>query len=70
MIFKDFKQKEKRELFRFISQLAILAGYEMSEQGYAQYNAVVLGFLENSGLMADFQVLANKAKEAGFLGNG
>ena len=47
---------------QIISQLAILAGYEMSEQSYAQYNTVVLEFLEVSGLLADFQVLAGDAR--------
>jgi len=40
---------------QIISQLAILAGYEMSEQSYTQYNTVVLEFFEDSGLLADFQ---------------
>ena len=70
MIFKDLEQRDKHEFFRFISQLAILAGYEMSEQSYAQYNTVVLEFLEDSGLLADFQALADKARGAGYLGKG
>jgi hypothetical protein len=70
MIFKDLEQRDKREFFRFISQLAILAGYEMSEQSYAQYNTVVLEFLEDSGLLADFQALADEARGAGYLGKG
>jgi len=55
---------------QIISQLAILAGYEMSEQSYAQYNTVVLEFLKVSGLLVDFQVLADEARGAGYLGKG
>ena len=70
MTFKDLEQRDKREFFQFISQLAVLAGREMSEQSYTQYNAVVLEFLEDSGLMPDFQALANEARGAGYLGKG
>jgi hypothetical protein len=55
---------------QIISQLAILAGYEMSEQSYAQYNTVVLEFLKVSGLLVDFQALADEARGAGYLGKG
>ena len=55
---------------QIISQLAILAGYEMSEQSYAQYNTVVSEFLEDSGLLSYFQALEYDARSAGYLGNG
>ena len=70
MILKKLPQRDKYLLFRFISQLAIIAGYEMSDEGYDQYNTVVLEFLEDSGMMGDFQALAGRARSAGYLGKG
>lgn len=67
--FQKLKHKEKRRLFQFIAHLAILAGREMSEQGYRDYNDVVIEFLEDTGLMGDFQALAAKVELTGILGN-
>ncbi len=60
--FQKLKHKDKRRLFQFIAHLAILAGREMSEEGYQDYNSVVVEFLENAGLMSDFQALAAKVE--------
>jgi len=67
--FQRLKHKDKRRLFQFIAHLAILAGREMSEQGYRDYNDVVVEFLEDTGLMADFQALAAKVELMGIEGS-
>jgi hypothetical protein len=56
--FQKLNHKDKRRLFQFIAHLAILAGREMSEKGYQDYNSVVVEFLEDTGLIGDFQALA------------
>lgn len=67
--FQKLKHKDKRRLFQFIAHLAILAGREMSEQGYQDYNDIVVEFLEDTGLMGDFQALAAKVELTGFEGS-
>ena len=69
MYFQKLKHKDKRRLFQFIAHLAILAGREMSEQGYQDYNDIVVEFLEDTGLMGDFQALAAKVELTGFEGS-
>jgi hypothetical protein len=66
--FQKMKFKDKRRLFQFIAHLAILAGREMSEEGYQDYNDVVIEFLEDTGLMIDFQALAAKVELMGIEG--
>ena len=66
--FQKIKFKDKRRLFQFIAHLAVLAGREMSKEGYEDYNSVVVEFLEDTGLMADFQAVAAKVKITGFEG--
>ena len=66
--FQKLKHKDKRRLFQFIAHLAILAGREMSEEGYRDYNDVVIEFLEDTGVMADFQALAAKVELTGIEG--
>jgi hypothetical protein len=66
--FQKMKFKDKRRLFQFIAHLAILAGREMSEEGYRDYNDVVIEFLEDTGLMIDFQALAAKVELMGIEG--
>jgi len=63
--FKKLNHKDRRRLFQFIAHLAILAGREMSEEGYQDYNSVVVEFLENAGLMGDFQALAANVELTG-----
>ena len=60
--FQKLKFQDKRRLFQFIAHLAILAGREMSEQSYRDYNDVVVEFLEDTGLMGDFQAVAAKVE--------
>ena len=67
--FQKLKHKDKRRLFEFIAHLAILAGREMSKQGYQDYNDVVIEFLEDTRLMSDFQALAVKVELTGFEGS-
>lgn len=67
--FQKLKHKDKRRLFQFIAHLAILAGREMSEQGYQDYNDVVVEFLEDTGLMGEFQALAANVKLTGIEGS-
>lgn len=67
--FQKIKYKDKRRLFEFIAHLAILAGREMSEQGYQDYNDVVVEFLEDTGLMADFQAVAANVELNSFGGS-
>ena len=62
MSFEKLDNEEKRQLFQFIAHIAILAGREMSEKGYQDYNSVVAEFLEDMGLMSDFQALAAKVE--------
>jgi len=69
MRFQKLKYKDKRRLFQFIAHLAILAGREMSKQGYRDYNDVVIEFLEDTGLMGEFQAQAAKVKLTGFEGS-
>ena len=69
MRFQKLKHKDKRRLFQFIAHLAILAGREMSEQGYRDYNDVVIEFLEDTGLVGEFQALAAKVELTGFEGS-
>ena len=69
MYFQKLKHKDKRRLFQFIAHLSILAGREMSEDGYQDYNNVVVEFLEDTGLMGDFQALAAKVELTGFEGS-
>lgn len=69
MRFQKLKYKDKRRLFQFIAHLAILAGREMSEQGYRDYNDVVVEFLEDTGLMGEFQALGAKVELTGFEGS-
>jgi hypothetical protein len=57
----SIKNSDKRRLFEFIAHLAILAGREMSKDGFAEYNEVVWLFLNNAGLMDDFKTNAEKA---------
>lgn len=64
MNFKQLDKKDKRRLFEAIAHLAILAGREMSEEGFQDYNSVVVEFLESVGLMNDFQALAAKVEGA------
>lgn len=66
--FQELKFKDKRRLFQFIAHLAILAGREMSKEGYEDYNCVVVEFLEDTGLMGEFQAVAAKVKITGFEG--
>lgn len=63
--FQKLNHKDKRRLFQFIAHLAILAGREMSKEGYQDYNSVVVQFLEDMGLMHDFQALAAKVQLTG-----
>lgn len=56
--FQKLRYKDKKRLFQFIAHLAILAGREMSEEGYQDYNSVVVEFMEDTGLMGDFQAIA------------
>jgi len=63
MDFSKLKNREKRRLFEFISHLAILAGREMSEKGYLNYNDVVMEFLDDVVLLDDFMAVAAKIKE-------
>ena len=67
--FQKLNHKDKRRLFQFIAHLAILAGREMSEEGYQDYNSVVVEFLEDTGLMGDFQAVAAKVELTGSGGN-
>lgn len=67
--FQKLKHKDKRRLFQFIAHLAILAGREMSKQGYRDYNDVVIEFLEDTGLIGDFQAVAAKVNLTGTLGS-
>ncbi|MBU1023487.1 hypothetical protein KKB99_04275 [bacterium] len=69
MSFEKLNNKEKRQLFQFIAHLAILAGREMSEEGYQDYNSVVVAFLEDTGLVGDFQALAAKVELNSIGGN-
>jgi hypothetical protein len=69
MCFKKLGHKDKRMFFRFIAHLAILAGREMSEEGFQGYNGVVVEFLEDANLMDDFQALAAKVEIVGSGGN-
>ena len=62
MAFLDLNKGEKRRLFEFIAHLAILAGQEMSEEGYAHYNDVIIAFLNNAGLLNDFMATASDAE--------
>jgi hypothetical protein len=62
MRFKKLNHKDKRRLFQFIAHLAILAGREMSDKGFQEYNGVVVEFLEDTGLIGDFQALAAKVE--------
>ncbi len=59
--FRKLSNDKKQRLFKFIAHLAILAGEEMSPEGYAQYNEVVSEFLMVNGLMDDFVANARKA---------
>lgn len=68
MSFLKLNDNEKNQLFKFISHLAIIAGQEMSEEGYQNYNNVVVEFLEDTKLIDDFQALAAKVQIAGFKG--
>ena len=56
--FQKLNHRDKRRLFQFIAHMAILAGREMSEEGYQDYNSVVVEFLEDTGLIGDFQAMA------------
>jgi hypothetical protein len=67
--FQKLNHRDKRRLFQFIAHLAILAGQEMSEEGYQDYNSVVVEFLEDAGLMNDFQALAANVELTSFGGN-
>ena len=67
--FQKLNHKDKRRMFQFIAHLAILAGREMTEQGYRDYNDVVVEFLEDTGLMGDLQSLAAKVELTGFEGS-
>jgi hypothetical protein len=67
--FQKLNHKDKRRLFQFIAHLAILAGREMSEEGYQDYNSVVVEFLEDTGLIGDFQALSAKVEPTGFEGS-
>ena len=67
--FQKLNHKEKRRLFQFIAHLAILAGHEMSEEGYQEYNSVVIEFLEETELIDDFQALAAKVELNSIAGN-
>jgi hypothetical protein len=69
MRFKKIGHKDKRMFFRFIAELAVLAGREMSKEGFQEYNGVVVEFLEDVDLMDDFQALAAKVEVAGSGGN-
>jgi hypothetical protein len=69
MRFQKLKHKDKRRLFQFIAHLAILAGREMSEEGYQDYNSVVVEFLEDTGLIGDFQATAAKVELTNSGGN-
>jgi hypothetical protein len=69
MSFAKLDNEEKQRLFQFIAHLAILAGREMSEKGYRDYNSVVVEFLEDTGLMSDFQALAAKVEINSIGGN-
>ncbi len=62
MVFIELAEEEKQRLFEFIAQLAIMAGEEMSREGFAAYNDVVMGFLNNAELLDDFMAVAAKAK--------
>jgi hypothetical protein len=67
--FQRLNHRDKRRLFQFIAHLAILAGQEMSEESYQDYNSVVVEFLEDTGLMNDFQALAANVELTSFGGN-
>ena len=67
--FQKIKFKDKRRLFQFIAHLAVLAGREMSKEGYEDYNSVVVEFLEDTGLLADFQAVAAKVELTGIEGS-
>jgi hypothetical protein len=69
MRFQKLNHKDKRRLFQFIAHLAILAGHEMNKEGYEDYNDVVVEFLEDTELMADFQALAANVELTGFEGS-
>lgn len=61
MMLADLDMSEKLQLFKFIAHLAILAGQEMSPEGYAGYNEVVYEFLYRSDLFDDFEATAREA---------
>ena len=67
--FQKLNHKDKRRLFQFIAHLAILAGQEMGEEGYQDYNSVVVEFLEDTGLIADFQAVAANVELNSFGGS-
>lgn len=62
MNFKELNNPGKRRLFEFIAHLAILAGQEMSEEGYKHYNDVVFEFLDDANLIDDFMAVASKVE--------
>ena len=61
MSFKKLNHREKQQLFEFIAALAILAGKEMSKEGYAEYNETVLYYLDQMDLIGDFMAASKKA---------
>lgn len=67
--FQRLNYKDKQLLFQFIAHLAILAGRDMSEEGYQDYNSVIVEFLEHAGLISDFQAVAAKVKRVGSAGS-
>ena len=52
-----------------IDSTHILAGQEMCEESFQEYNSVVVEFLEDTGLMGDFQAVAAKVKIIGVGGS-
>ena len=54
MSLKKMKPKQKRQIFEMIAALAVLAGEEMSEEGFAIYNDTLFGYIKRYDLLEDF----------------
>ena len=54
MTMKKLKFKDKKRIFEMVAALALIAGEEMSPEGFDVYNDTVIAYLSRYGLLEDF----------------
>lgn len=61
MSLKKLNPKDKARIFEMVAALALLAGQEMSNEGYNIFNDTVLAYFERYGLLEDFKQIGEQA---------